>query len=418
MAGALGYDPEDTSTEVTRAAGIGNVAAQAMLDFCHQDGANQLGDLGPTGSPYSDYTGYTPLNTSTEVLDPNRWQPLTHPNRAGTAKVEQAFLGAHWDRVVPFALTSPDQLRPPPPKLFPHGRYREQAEELIRMSASLTDREKMIVEYWMDGPNTVLPPDHFHLFGQYVSRRDGHTLYQDVQLFFLLGSAMHDAAIAAWDAKIHYDYVRSLTAIRYLKRGQRIRAWGGPGQGTRVIRGEEWRPYQPAWFPTPPFSEYVSGHSTFSAAGAEILQRFTGSDYFGASVMISEAAVGIEPGVPVQPVTLAWPTFSAAADEAGLSRRLGGIHFRDRDLEARRMGRAVGGVVWEKALSYIEGRAASHRTATRWSPSAVRGASRSTTRQAAWSGGSRDRATSSAHSASTHSTGRASARRVDPFTRR
>jgi hypothetical protein len=122
-----------------------------------------------------------------------------------------------------------------------------------------------------------------------------------------------------------------------------------------VIAGEEWQPYQPDWFPTPPFSEYVSGHSAFSAAGAEILRRFTGSDDFGASVTITQGDLGIEPGVPAQPVRLSWATFSAAADEAGMSRRYGGIHFEDGDLEGRRLGRAVGALVWETASAYIRG---------------------------------------------------------------
>jgi hypothetical protein len=100
----------------------------------------------------------------------------------------------------------------------------------------------------------------------------------------------------------------------------------------------------------------VSGHSTFSAAAAEILKRFTGGDVFGASVTIAQGALGVEPGMPAQPVTLSWPTFSAAADEAGLSRRYGGIHFEDGDLEGRKLGRAVGALAWEKAVGFIRGR--------------------------------------------------------------
>jgi hypothetical protein len=352
---ALGFDPANTTVDVTTPAGIGNVAAAALLAFRHNDGSNQHGTLGPTGLPYSDYTGFVPVNSPDAVTDANRWQPLRHPNRAGNGIVDQVCLGAHWNRVIPFALASADQFRPPPPVVLPHGRYRQQVEELIRLSASLGDREKVIAEYWADGPMTVLPPGHFNLFAQFVSLRDGHTLDQDVQLFFILTNAVFDAGIAAWDAKIHYDYVRPITAIRELKRGRKIRAWAGPGLGVRVIDGEAWRPYQPDWFPTPPFAEYVSGHSSFSAAGAEILKRFTGSDTFGGSITITEADLGVEPGVPARPVTLSWPTFSAAADEAGLSRRYGGIHFEDGDLEGRRLGRAVAAVVWEKALGYIHG---------------------------------------------------------------
>jgi hypothetical protein len=350
---ALGYDPDDTTTDPTRPAGVGNIAAQAMLDFCHSDGANQLGDLHPSGEPYADYTGYHPRNSWDRVEDPNSWQPLRVPT--GTGFTVQRFIAPHWNRVIPFALTSADQFRPPPPALFPHGRYRAQAEELIRMSATLSDREKAISEYWADGPNTVLPPGHWLLFGRHVSLRDGHTLDDDVQLFFILANAVFDAGIAAWDAKIHYDYVRPVTAIRYLKAGKKIRAWAGPGLGTRVVDGGDWVPYQPATFPTPPFSEYVSGHSTFSAAGAEVLRRFTGSDAFGLSVVIEPGTLVVEPGAPATAVTLHWPTFSAAADEAGISRRYGGIHFRDGDLAGRAMGRAVGAAVWEKARGYIEG---------------------------------------------------------------
>lgn len=356
---SLGLDPSNATGDVTTPAGVGNIAAAALLGFRHQDGSNQDGTLGPTGLPYSDYTGYVPINAPDAVEDPNRWQPLRHRNRSGTALIEQVCLGAHWHHVVPFALASADQFRPPPPRRFPDGRYRQQAEELIRLSATLGDREKVIAEYWADGPMTVLPPGHFNLFAQYVSLRDGHTLDQDVQLFFILTNAVFDAGIAAWDAKNHYDYVRPVTAIRFLKKGRKIRAWAGPGLGTRVIDGEEWRPYQPDWFPTPPFSEYVSGHSTFSAAAAEILKRFTASDHFGASVTITQGDLQVEPGVPSRPVTLAWATFSAAADEAGLSRRYGGIHFEDGDLAGRGLGRAVGALVWHKARTYILGTAGS-----------------------------------------------------------
>jgi hypothetical protein len=351
----LGFDPRNTTDDVTTPAGVGNVAAAALLEFRHEDGSNQLGTLGPSGLPYSDYTSYEPVNTPDQVRDPNRWQPLRHPTRAGTAIIEQRFIGPHWNRVVPFALTSASQFRPPPPARFPHGSYRVQAEELIHISAHLTERQKVIAEYWADGPNTVLPPGHFNLFAQFVSLRDGHTLDEDVQLFFILTNAVFDAGIACWDAKTAYDYVRPITAIRFLKTGQKIRAWGGPGQGTKVINGEEWMPYQPVWFPTPPFAEYTSGHSTFSAAAAEILKRFTGSDVFGASVTITDCILCIEPGVPSEPVTLLWETFTEAADEAGISRRYGGIHFKDGDLTARAMGRAVAAQAWNRARTFING---------------------------------------------------------------
>jgi hypothetical protein len=137
-----------------------------------------------------------------------------------------------------------------------------------------------------------------------------------------------------------------------------ITAWGGPYQGTRSIRGEDWQPYQLSTVRTPPFPEYFSGHSVFSAAGAEILKSFTGSDAFGDSVTIKARSSVGEPGVvPTNDVTLSWPTFSDAADAAGMSRRYGGIHFAQGDLTGRSLGRQIGAAVWAKAKTYFDGSA-------------------------------------------------------------
>lgn len=109
---------------------------------------------------------------------------------------------------------------------------------------------------------------------------------------------------------------------------------------------------------TPPFQEYVSGHSAFSAAAAEVLKRYTGSDAFGASVTVAAGSSRVEPGlVPAQDITLSWPTFSAAADEAGISRRYGGIHFIEGDVVSRELGRKIGAQAYRLATDYIEGKA-------------------------------------------------------------
>jgi hypothetical protein len=174
-----------------------------------------------------------------------------------------------------------------------------------------------------------------------------------------MGNAIFDASIAAWDVKRVFDSTRPVTAIHYLHKGEKVRAWGGPYQGTRLIDGQNWQPYQAInVVSTPPFPEYVSGHSTFSAAGAEILKRFTGSDTFGASHTQPAGTSHIEPGaVPATDVTLSWSTFSKAADQAGLSRRYYGIHFEQGDLVGRMLGRLVGAQAWNKAQTYISGTA-------------------------------------------------------------
>lgn len=348
---ALGYDPADTSTPAL----LGTECAVAVLEYRHGDGSNQLGDRHP--GAYSDYTSYQPVNTPDQVTDPEHWQPIRFSDGQG-GYVIPGYIAPHWGLVEPFALESGDQFRPPAPATFASREYLHQAQQILRYSAALTDEQKIIAEYWADGPNSELPPGHWCLFAQAVSRRDGHTLDEDVKLFFLVGNAVMDAGIASWDCKRAYDYVRPVTAVHVLFAGMPIRAWAGPYLGTRWIGGGNWLPYQPLTFITPPFPEYVSGHSTFSAAAAEVLERFTGSDRFHHKVVIPRGSSRVEPGlVPSRDITLRWPTFSAAADEAGLSRRYGGIHFEQGDREGRSLGCNVGSAVWEKAQTYFDGTA-------------------------------------------------------------
>jgi hypothetical protein len=189
---------------------------------------------------------------------------------------------------------------------------------------------------------------------EWVSHRDNLDLDANVKLFFALSNALFDTSIATWDCKLAVDYVRPITAIRYLHSGAQISAWGGPGQGTRTMDGQEWLPYQLPSIVTPSFPEFMSGHSSLSAAAAEVLARFTGSDQFGASATIGMGMSKIEPRTtPAQDLTLSWATFSEAADQAGMSRRYGGIHFETGDLQGRAIGRQVGGLAWTKATSYF-----------------------------------------------------------------
>lgn len=352
---SFGYHPDLAHTDSREPRGLGTLAARAVLASRHGDGSNQLGDLHP--GPYADYTGYRPRNSPDRVDDPNRWQPLRVPDGRGGALV-QVCLTPHWGLVRPFALKWGGEFRPAGPRRLPRDgeEFRAQCLEILGYSAGLTDTQKVIAEYWADGPGSETPPGHWCLFAHFVSRRDGHSLDDDVKLFFILCSALLDASICCWDAKVAYDSVRPITAIRHLFRRQRVRAWRGPGLGVGEIAGEDWHPYQLPTAPTPPFPEFPSGHSTFSAAAAEVLKRFTGSDRFGGRYTWKAGTSRIDPGVPRADVTFAWASFSEAADQAGLSRRYGGIHFAEADLVGRTLGRLVGDRVWQVAQGYIQGR--------------------------------------------------------------
>lgn len=340
----LGYSAADVSGSLNTPQGIGNRVAREITEFRHQDGSNQLGG-------YADTTGYVPANTPDSIVDPSRWQPIRFAN--GKAP---GFIGPHWKNVVPFAISSPSAIRPPDQPAFGSPTYMAGIDEVLDVSARLGDREKVIAEYWADGPKSVLPPGHSLLFGLFISARDRFDLDQDIKLFFMLGNAMLDSGVACWECKRHFDASRPITAIRTLMAGKKVRGFGGPGVGMIEMMGEEWMPYQSENFVTPPFPEYTSGHSTFSSSGAEILKRFTGSDAFGFSVTIQPGSSTFDPLVPARPVTLSFPTFTDYADEAGISRLYGGIHFSWGDLEGRRCGRQVGQLVFEKATRYIQGK--------------------------------------------------------------
>ncbi len=356
-----------TATDPSKPDGVGNLAAQAVIDFRRGDGSNQDGTLSSSGVAYADYTGYVPVNLPaifnqptplSGIAAPARWQPLTYFDATGAAKTP-GFIGPHWRNVTPFALTSASQFRPVPPKALGTPEFAAQAQRVMDVQLALTEKQKVIAEYWADGPNSELPPGHWGLFAQFVSGRDNNNNDKDVKMFFAVANAILDASIATWEAKRFYDYARPITAIRYLNNGRTVQGIGsgGPAAGFVSIQGEAWRTYQVDTFPTPPFPEYTSGHSAFSAAGAEALKQFTGSDTFGASYTQAARTLRADASLPTATLTLSWATFTEAANEAGQSRIYGGIHFDDGNIAGLELGRKVGAQAYTKAKSYWEGTA-------------------------------------------------------------
>ena len=368
---ALGYNAGDTSTDPTTPQGIGNRVAQALLAYRHTDGANQLGDE-PGGTPgvaYSDYTGYTPVNSWNQVSDLYRWQPLCVPTPppdatscTGSSSV-QRFATPQWGQVIPFALTRPDQFGP---ATMDRSKLPAEAQQLIDAQAGLTDLQKTIAYYWADGPASELPPGHWAMFAQAASRAASLSLDANAKGFFALGNALLDASIATWNAKRIQDTVRPITYIRQLYAGQTIKGWGGPGMGTVSEDGAAWIPYQEPGVVTPPFAEYTSGHSAFSGAASQVFNDFAGTTSFKATltVTIAKGSSKIESGVPAADTTLSFKSFNEAADQAGLSRRYGGIHFEQADLNGRTLGHQIGDAAWNKAQTYINGTAPTPTTTT------------------------------------------------------
>jgi hypothetical protein len=170
-------------------------------------------------------------------------------------------------------------------------------------------------------------------------------------MYFAVEAAAMDGFIACWDTKMEYDFARPYTLIHYYYKDKKIKGWGGPEKGMIEMPGEEWRPYSPETFLCPPFPSYVSGHSTVSAACAEILKLYTGNDHFGIEVKRKPGEM-TEPGNTGPEVILKFPTFTETANMAGISRVLGGYHIQCENLEGLKLGRQVAATVWKKYLYY------------------------------------------------------------------
>jgi hypothetical protein len=337
---------------------------------------------------YAD-TDYRPVNEPLVVRepgvtmrDPSRWQPLALDQLVAQNGVPvpgkvQTFIGSHWGGVEGFALPPargglPLDPGPPPEDL---GRA---AVEVIRYSSRLGgDYGRAITEFWADGPESETPPGHWNTIANAVSDElaPEERLEWDVKLYFALNGALHDAAVAAWGAKGHYDTSRPISLIRYLgRRGElplvpglverrsgrtMIRAWRGPGAGVGWIRAADWLPYQRPTFVTPAFAGYVSGHSTFSRAAADVLTAYTGSASFPGGPLewrIPKGSFVVEPG-PARDIVLQWATYHDAAEEAGISRLYGGIHISADHFAGRKLGSLCAKGAWELARRYFEGTA-------------------------------------------------------------
>lgn len=354
---ALGYDPDLRSNDAATAEGIGQIAAQAVIDYRRHDGANQFGDeVGSDGTPYSDYTFYRPVNPPDRILDPDRWQPITFTLEDGR-KVTPGFLTPHWYRVTPFLLESSAQFRPPPPPTLSSdpAELRRQADQVLVYNATLTPEQKALVEFMRDGPRSTGQSGHWLRFAQDVSRRDRHGLDQDVKLYFVVANVAFDAFIACWETKRYYDSSRPWTLIHHFYRGKKITGWSGPEGGTREMLGEEWHPYSPQSFVTPPFPGYTSGHATVSGAAAKIIELFTGSDTYGFAE--SRAHCALTENEAGDMVTLPLPTWSHTAEIAALSRALGGYHIPVDNDVGLKVGREIAEWSWPRYQAYFEGTA-------------------------------------------------------------
>jgi hypothetical protein len=224
------------------------------------------------------------------------------------------YLLPQWGFVVPFAMSSSSQFRPPGPPALDSQQYAADYEEVKQLGpvvgSTRTEDQTEIALFWADGAGTETPPGHWNSIAQIIADARGNTLEENARLFALLNIAMGDAAICAWDAKYTFDFWRPVTAI----------AFAEPELN--------WM----SFIITPPFPDYTSGHSTFSAAAATVLPLF-----YGTEDLPFTTGSDFLPGV-----YRSFSTCLDAADEAAVSRLYGGIHFRSANEDGLQAGISIG----------------------------------------------------------------------------
>lgn len=280
---------------------LGQFVAGLVLAWRNSDGS-------------SDTVPYTP------GTEPGDWQ-----------RTPPGFLPAllpQWLDVVPFAITSGSQFRPAGPPALDSAEYTAELNQVKELgslnSTARTAEQTEVAKFWADGPGTFTPPGHWNLITERVSLAQSNTLSENARLFALLNIAEADAGIVAWDAKYEYNFWRPVTAI------QQAETDGNPDTTADLT----WTPL----LTTPPFPEYVSGHSAFSGAADAVLTSFFGD------ISFTTFSVGL-PGV-----VRSFDSFTQAADEAGISRVYGGIHFQSANEDGLASGRALGNYVTRNVL--------------------------------------------------------------------
>lgn len=347
----LGLNPDNQSLDPNTPAGIGNLAAKAVIEARKKDGSNQYGnEEGSNGEAYFDYAHYNPANTADKNVDLSKWQPKYFSDGKG-GKFAPGCLTPFWSNTKPLMLEKAEQFRPGPPPSIGSQQLKNEVKEVIDLQGNLTNEQKALVEFMRDGPSSVQQAGHWLIFAQNVSVRDKHTLDEDVKMYFLNQAVAMDAFIAAWDSKMFYDFARPHALVQAYYQDQVIKAWGGPDKGMIRVKGIEWRPYSPDNFLCPPFPSYVSGHSCVSGACAEALKLFTGKDDFGEKVKLVPGKL-TEPNNIGDTVVLNFPTFTETANMAGFSRVLGGYHIQADNVAGLELGRRVAHYVWKKYQHY------------------------------------------------------------------
>ena len=330
-----GLDPDDESWlgldcsptyVLSSPAAIGNHAAKCVLDARRDDGFNHFGTA--TTQPFGDTTGYRPINTPDNLVDPSRWSPLMATNRAGEFGMQQ-FATPQWANTETYSGLDPRSYRVPPPMSSNHRNadaYQTQADEVIALRANLTGEQKILVEFF---DNKLRELDHK------PALKNIHDVVDFVQLEFLLSVAKFDAGTIIWQEKARYDAVRPTTAIHYLYGEQPVPISVDAGGNAVTVPGNQWQSY----LQTADHPEYPSATTCFCAAYAEAWRLYSGTDDLPAYVDGGEVIYGygatlpagsslVEPRTtPSEDVQVVFDSWSDFEQRCAASRVISGTHY-------------------------------------------------------------------------------------------
>lgn len=290
------FDPTTVTREVAnRSESFGKLMAMALMTWARTDGGHEAwGPPRRTRAPYVPPSG------------PGQWS-ATPPDFAPA-------LLPWWGENRPFALRRAADCTAPSPPAYSEDSgsdfYRE-AHEVHRISTQATQAQRQYALYWADDPGkTPTPAGHWVFIATDLLKSRQATLAAAAETYALLNLAMSDAFVTAWYTKYALNLLRPVTYVQ------------------RVIDSR----WVPALLNTPPFPEFPSAHSVQSSAAATVLNRL-----FGAGTAFVDNTHNDRGWGP-----RSFPSFSAAADEAALSRLYAGIHFRAGVESGKVQGHCVG----------------------------------------------------------------------------
>lgn len=335
---------------------LGGQVSAAINSYALLDGSNQQKN-------YADTTGYVPAPSRFNPANPKAtlnttWQPLTLPDGN-----RQLPLTPHWGEVTPFAsgrdLMPDSVLTPYTSDGSLNPLFVAELNQVLQYSMNLTAEQKAIAEYWEAGPGSAFPPGVWMGFTNDLIRDRQLSLDQAMKLSFGVSQSLMDASIGSWATKYEFNSVRPITAIREYYYGRTTTDSGETLTDWREtpLDGQAWQPYQNPAALTPNFPDMNSGHSAYSSAASTFIRNYLGSNVFGKSVTLADNDSRFDPNGfdgkqgTGNAITLSWDYLNGAAEQAGLSRLYGGIHFNDGNWQGQILGTRAGTNASLKAFS-------------------------------------------------------------------